>query len=338
MSHTDRRDLLKARNRIKAAIRAYFEVQGFTEVDTPNVQISPGNEIHLHGINTDLVGPDLQTHNTFLRTSPEFALKKILTAGEDKIFSFAPCFRNRETGPLHHHEFMMVEWYRTNKTCAEVINDTQALVRIACEVTQISKFNWRDNHCDPRANCEKFSVVEAFNRYANIDLTETFDSTSTDRDKLMKRATSIDIACAPDDTWSDIFSRILTSRVEPNLGIGCPTFLYNYPISEAAWAAPSARDPKFADRFELYCCGIELANGASELTDPQEQHRRMTAAMKERQRIYGESYPIDEEFLSALSDMPPAAGVALGFDRLVMLATGAQRITDVMWAPLRYPK
>jgi lysyl-tRNA synthetase class 2 len=131
-----------------------------------------------------------------------------------------------------------------------------------------------------------------------------------------------------------VFSRVLVERIEPNLGIGRPTILYEYPVAEAALARRTAHDPRVAERFELYACGVELANGFGELTDAAEQRRRFEAEMAEKERLHGERYPLDEDFLSALAAMPPASGVALGFDRLVMLLTGAQRIEQVLWTPV----
>ncbi|TIP68184.1 amino acid--tRNA ligase-related protein, partial [Mesorhizobium sp.] len=139
---------------------------------------------------------------------------------------------------------------------------------------------------------------------------------------------------APDDNWADLFSRVMVEKIEPALGQGRATILYGYPISEAALARPSADDPRTAERFELYCCGVELANAFGELTDAAEQRRRFILEMDEKQRIYSERYPIDEDFLAALTIMPQASGAALGFDRLVMLATGAGRVEDVMWTPV----
>ena len=137
-----------------------------------------------------------------------------------------------------------------------------------------------------------------------------------------------------DDTWADIFSKVLVERIEPHLGFGRATILCEYPVSEAALARPKAADPRVAERFELYACGVELANAFGELTDPAEQRRRFTAEMAEKQRVYGEAYPIDEELLAALALMPPTAGIALGFERLVMLATGARHIEEVVWTPV----
>jgi lysyl-tRNA synthetase class 2 len=185
---------------------------------------------------------------------------------------------------------------------------------------------WRGREADAKKPPEKLTVDEAFARYAGIDLA----ATKGDRDAFAMIA---GVRVAPDDTWSDIFSRVLSEKVEPRLGIGSATFLMEYPVSEAALARAKPGNPSVAERFELYACGVELANGFAELTDPQEQRRRFAADMDEKARIYGERYPVDEDFLAALAQMPPASGVALGLDRLVMLATGATHIDHVQWTP-----
>ena len=155
---------------------------------------------------------------------------------------------------------------------------------------------------------------------------------TTDRDGLAAAAQAAGIRTAADDTWADVFSRVIVERVEPTLGIGRATILCEYPIAEAALARPAAHDPRVAERFELYACGVELANAFGELTDPAEQRRRFEAEMAEMQRVYGSAYPIDEAFLEALAHMPQASGSALGFDRLALLATGAGRIEEVLWS------
>jgi lysyl-tRNA synthetase class 2 len=155
-----------------------------------------------------------------------------------------------------------------------------------------------------------------------------------DRAKLAEAAGKAGVAIAPDDSWGDIFSRMLAERVEPRLGIGRPTILYEYPLPLAALARAKPGSDKVAERFELYACGVELANGFGELTDVAEQRARFEAAMAEKERIHGERYPLDEDFLAALAQMPQASGIALGFDRLVMLATAASRIEQVIWAPV----
>jgi len=323
-----------ARNRIKAAVRRWFEDQGFVEVDTSVLQVSPGNEAHLHAFRTELIRPDGSSQTLYLHTSPEFACKKLLAAGERRIFSLTPVFRNRERGALHHPEFTMLEWYRAGEDYEVLMADCEALLQVAAAAAGASAFTFRDISVSRTAEPERLTVAECFSRYADIDLLATTPNGETDRDALARAAISAGVRVAADDTWADIFSRILVERVEPHLGRERPTFLTEYPISEAALARPKADDPRVAERFELYLCGVELANGFGELTDPDEQRRRFEAEMAEKARVYGESYPLDEDFLAALRHMPPASGIALGFDRLVMLATGAQRIEQVLWTPL----
>jgi lysyl-tRNA synthetase class 2 len=322
------------RGRIRAAARAWFEAQGFTEVECGALVVSPGNEAHLHAFETEVVETGGARHRRYLHTSPEFASKKLLAAGESRIFDFARVFRNRERGVLHAPEFTMLEWYRANEPYEVVIADTLALLRLAVEATGLKAFSFRGHVCDPLAEAERLTVADAFTHHAGIDLLATLDEKGEgQRDILATRARRGGFTVAENDNWADLFSKILVARVEPQLGIERPTILCEYPRCEAALARASRRDPRVAERFELYVCGVELANGFGELTDPVEQRARFEAEMAEKQRIYGERYPIDEDFLSALAYMPPASGVALGFDRLVLLATGARRIDDVLWTP-----
>ncbi|MDE2631446.1 MAG: EF-P lysine aminoacylase GenX, partial [Alphaproteobacteria bacterium] len=192
----------------------------------------------------------------------------------------------------------------------------------------------RDRDCDPRAEAERLTVADAFAYHAGIDLMATLSVRGEgDRNALATRARRGGFDVADDDTWADIFSKVLVARVEPRLGLERPTVLSEYPRCEAALARATPHDPRLAERFELYVCGVELANGFGELTDAAEQRARFEAEMDEKERIYGERYPIDEDFLAALARMPEACGVALGFDRLVMLATGARTLEDVIWTP-----
>lgn len=334
--HADRRPFLLARGRITAALRAAFESKGFIEVETPALQVSPGNETHLHAFGTDLVGPDGTTCRLYLRTSPEFAAKKLLAAGEPKIFEFARVFRNRERGMAHHPEFTMLEWYRAGAPYTAMMEDCATLLARAAEAGGISSFCYRGKTCDPFAAPDRLTLVAAFHRHTGMDLETLLPSPgeAPDAVRFARAAAEAGIRTAPDDTWSDIFSRVLVEKIEPNLGVGRPTILTDYPVSEAALARPKPEDPRFAERFELYCCGLELANAFGELTDAAEQRRRFEKDMDEKERLYGERYPLDEDFLAALALMPPASGCALGFDRLAMLASGARRIEDVLWAPV----
>ena len=319
-----------ARNRIVAALRAWFVAEGFVEVETAALQVSPGNETHLHAFATDMIGPDGVRVPRYLHTSPEFAMKKLLAAGEDRIVSFARVFRNRERGALHAPEFTMLEWYRAGVPYQAIMEDCIAVVREAARTAGADTLAWRDRAADPFPDAERLTVAEAFTRHAGIDLLACLG----DRDRFAGEAGRIGVRTTADDTWPDIFSRVLSEKVEKNLGVGRMALLCEYPISEAALARPKPDDPRFAERFELYCCGVELANGFAELTDPVEQKRRFEADMDEKQAIYGERYPIDNDFIAALERMPEASGVALGLDRLVMLATGATHIDQVQWTPV----
>jgi len=330
--HADRKPFLMARSAITKAVRAWFEEQGFAEAETGILQISPGNETHLHAPRTELIRADGTRATRYLRTSPEFAAKKLLAAGEEKIFEFARVFRDRERGDLHLPEFTMLEWYRANTAYDAVMADTIVVIAHAAQATGIGRFSFRGRTADPFAEPELLTVAAAFERFAGIDLLATIANGEGDRTALAAAARDR-VRVAEDDTWSDIFSKVLVEHVEPNLGQGRLTVLFEYPAPEAALARTKSADPRVAERFEVYACGVELANGFGELTDAAEQRRRFTAAMDEKARRYGERYPLDEDFLDAVDAMPQASGVALGFDRLVMLASGALRVDQVVWTP-----
>jgi len=336
--HAARRPYLLARGRVAAAVRAYFADRGFVEVETATLQVSPGNETHLHAFATDLIGPGNDRRALYLRTSPEFAAKKLLAAGETRIFDFARVFRNRERGALHHPEFTMLEWYRVGEPYETLMDDCVALMRMAADATGTRRFSFRGRSADPFAEPEKITLAEAFDKFAAIDLLCTISGGEGDRGRLANAAAKAAVATAADDTWGDIFSRILADKIEPRLGEGGrATILHEYPLPQAALARAKPGSDKVAERFELYACGVELANAFAELTDVPEQRKRFTHAMDEKARIHGERYPVDEDFLDALAVMPEACGIALGFDRLVMLASGAERIDQVMWTPVVEP-
>ena len=330
--HADIRPFLAARSAITKAVRAWFEGQGFAEVETGILQVSPGNETHLHAPRTELNPADGARATRYLRTSPEFACKKLLAAGEQKIFELARVFRDRERGDLHLPEFTMLEWYRADTAYDVVMADSIAVIARAAQASGIKQFSFRGRIADPFAEPERLTVAAAFERYAGIDLLGTITGDNGDRARLASAARE-QVRIADDDTWSDIFSKVLVEHVEPRLGQRRLTILFEYPAPEAALARAKPSDPRVAERFEIYACGVELANGFGELTDAREQRLRFAHAMDEKQRRYGERYPLDEDFLDAVAQMPQASGVALGFDRLVMLASGAMRIDQVVWTP-----
>jgi lysyl-tRNA synthetase class 2 len=330
--HLDRRPFLRARGAITGALRGFFAEQGFVEVETSVLQVSPGNETHLHAPRTEIMRPDGSRVSRYLRTSPEFACKKLLAAGEERIFEFARVFRDRERGDLHMPEFTMLEWYRAGAPYDAIMADTVVVIARAARATGIGTFSFRGRTADPFAEPELLTVAGAFERFAGVDLLSTISGNEGNRAALALAAGG-KIRVAEDDTWSDIFSKVLVEHVEPHLGQGRLTILFEYPSPEAALARVKADDPRVAERFEVYACGVELANGFGELTDAEEQRKRFTESMAEKQRRYGEAYPLDEDFLAAVAAMPEAGGVALGFDRLVMLASGASRIDQVVWTP-----
>jgi elongation factor P--(R)-beta-lysine ligase len=323
------------RNRIELGVRAYFSDHDFVMVDPPALQRSPGNETHLHAFATDMIGNDGAGQVMYLHTSPEFSMKKLLAAGERRIASMGHVWRNRERSALHHPEFTMLEWYRAGEAYDAVVDDCVALCRMAARATWADQLRYRGRTCDPFAEPQRISVVDAFGEYAGIDLFATMDvDGNTDAESLAGLMRGVGLVVPGEYTWSYLFSRVLVEMVEPALGLGRITVLDRYPAAEAALARRTADDRRVSERFELYGCGVELANGFGELTDAAEQRRRFELEMEEKARLYGERYPIDEDLLAALSLIPDTSGVALGFDRLVMLATGAPRIEDVIWVPV----
>ena len=315
-------------------MRRWFLDQGFDEVETPILQVSGGNETHIAGFLTAFSAPDGRMVSLALHSSPEFACKKLLVAGLTRLFTLTPVFRNSERGRLHHPEFTMLEWYRVGANLEMLMADCAALLRIAAEAAGAAMLRHRGAVADPFAVPEVLSISDAFRCHAGVDLDAMLPDASDGLSRLAEAARALGLRVVADDTWSDLFSKILSALVEPNLGLGRATVLHRYPASEAALARLCPDDTRFAERFELYACGVELANAFGELRDAAEQRRRFEAAEAERLRIYGTSYPLDEDFLAALALMPDACGIALGFDRLVMLATGTDTVEDVLWAPV----
>lgn len=328
---------LRARMAILAAVRAFFAERGFDEVETPALQVSPGMEPHLQAFATTLDEPFAEeSRRLYLHTSPEFAMKKLLVAGVPRLFQIARVWRNGERSPTHHPEFTMLEWYQAGASYRDLMDDCEALLRASLAATGQAMFRRGGSVCDPFRPWRRVSVAEAFTEHAGIDLLATApDPLRPDRDCLATEARRIGLHVGASDSWDDVFFRVMFERIEPHLGHDVPAILYDYPVSMAALARPSPSDARLAERFELYVCGVELANAFGELTDPDEQRCRFEADMDLKRRLYGEAWPVDEDFLAALEfGMPDSAGIALGLDRLVMLATGAETLDEVLWAPV----
>ena len=311
---------LRRRARLTAATRAFFTARGYTEVETPYAVPSPGEEVHLRAFRTEREYPDGTREPLFLHTSPEFAMKKLLVGEAGPIFQLARVWRNGEGSDLHAPEFTMLEWYRPGADMYSLIAETATFLRAVLPPVVTCRGVTTD-----LADPEHLTMAEAFARYVGADLLATAGNAPA-------LAASAGTRLRDNETWEDLFFRLLLERIEPRIGRAHPTFLTHWPAAQAALARRDPTDPRVAERFELYVCGIELANAFVELTDPTEQRARFMQDRVRRHAIGGEDWPLDEAFLDALAHgMPPAAGIALGFDRLAMIAGGADRIDQVLW-------
>jgi lysyl-tRNA synthetase class 2 len=315
---------LRRRTLLTRATRAFFAAGGFTEVETPYAVAAPGEEVHVRALATTRTRPDGSQERLFLHTSPEFAMKRLLVAQSGPIFQLARTWRDGEGGDLHAAEFTMLEWYAPGAGMDALIAQTEAYLRavlppvVTCRgiTTDLQQF-------------ERLTVAEAFQRHVGADLLATAEDAAG-------LATAAGTTLRAEESWEDLFFRLLLERIEPHLGRDHPTFLTHYPAAQAALARRDPADPRVAERFELFVCGIELANAFVELTDAAEQRARFLADRGRRHAMPGatsaEDWDLDEDFLAALTfGLPDCAGIALGFDRLAMIAAGAQRIEQVLW-------
>jgi elongation factor P--(R)-beta-lysine ligase len=312
---------LRRRTLLTQATRAFFASRGYTEVETPCTVAAPGEEVHLRAFQTQREYPDGRRETLWLHTSPEFAMKKLLAAGAGPIFQLARVWRNGEGGDLHAAEFTMLEWYRPGAGLDSLIDETMAYLRAVLPLVVFCRGVTTDLSC-----VERLTVAEAFAHYVGADVL----ATAGDAPGL---AAAAGARLRAGESWEDLFFRLLLERIEPRIGRSRPTFLTRWPAAQAALARRDPADPRVADRFELFVCGIELANAFVELTDAVEQRARFEADRQRRHALSGPDWPLDEDFLTALPFMPPCAGIALGFDRLAMIASGADRIDQVLWLP-----
>ena len=317
-----RMPFLRRRALLTQAVRAFFAARGYTEVETPYAVPAPGEEVHLRAFRTVQENVDGSERPLWLHTSPEFAMKRLLVAGVGPVFQLARVWRNGEGSRRHAAEFTMLEWYRPGLSFDGLMDEAAALLRAVLPsavtsggvTTDLSRF-------------ERLTVAEAFQRYAGVDVLATAGDASA-------LAAGAGVSLRDGEGWEDLFFRLLLERIEPHLGQARPTFLTHWPAAQAALARRDPADPRVALRFELFLCGMELANAFEELTDATEQRARFLEDRNRRHALYGPDWPMDEDFLAALAHgMPPASGIALGFDRLAMAASGADRITQVQWLP-----
>ena len=317
-----RMPFLRRRALLAEATRAFFRARGYTEVETPYAVQTPGEEVHLRAFRTERETLEGERRALWLHTSPEFAMKRLLVAGAGPCFQLARVWRNGEGGALHTAEFTMLEWYRPGASMDALIDETDLYLRsvlppvVRCRGVEAGS-----------AAVERVTMADAFRRWVGTDVL----GTAGDAAALARQAGA---ALRDGETWEDLFFRLLFERVEPQLGRSHPTALTHWPAAQAALARRDPADPRAALRFELFLCGMELANGFEELTDSAEQRARFEADRARRRALGGQEWPLDEDFLAALAHgLPPCAGIALGFDRLAMIASGADRIGQVQWLP-----
>ena len=315
-----RMPFLQRRALLAKATRAFFTARGYTEVETPYAVVTPGEEVHLRAFRTEREKPDGSREALWLHTSPEFAMKKLLVARAGPLFQLARVWRNGEASELHAPEFTMLEWYSPGAEMDQLISETTDYLHAVLPPTVSCRGVTTD-----LSRIERLTVAEAFSRYASADVLLTAEDAAA----LAREAK---VTLRGGETWEDLFFRLLLERIEPHLGRRHPTFLTHWPAAQAALARRDPSDPRVADRFELFVCGVELANAFVELTDSAEQRARFETDRARRHAMSEPDWPLDEDFLRALSfGMPPAAGIALGFDRLAMIASGASRIDQVQW-------
>lgn len=314
-----RLDALRARARVLRAVRDVFAARDFTEVETPLLVPSPGLEIHLDALIAD---------DGYLITSPEYQMKRLLAGGFERIYQVCKCFRGNEHGPHHAREFTMIEWYRAFEALDAIIDDTEALVAAACTAVHgapVARLGARTIDVTPP--WPRLTVREVMARHAGVIVVGDEPAA-----ELVRAVRAAGIAVAGDAAWDDAFFAAFLARVEPALAaLDRPVILHDWPVPLAALARTKPGDPAVALRFEAYVGGLELANAFDELTDPIEQRARFESDLAIRGARGRARYPLDEKLLAALAEgLPPSAGIALGFDRLVMLATGATEIRDVL--------
>ncbi|MCB1652042.1 MAG: EF-P lysine aminoacylase GenX [Alphaproteobacteria bacterium] len=322
---------LEKRMLIVRAMRRFFDERGFWAVETPALQECPAVDRHLHAFKTERKGADLTPLETlYLHTSPELAMKQLMVAGVEKPYQICHVYRNGEGSRIHACEFTMVEWYRRGEDYRALMEDCEALLKAMAQEIGAAHFEHRGVECDPFAPWVHLSVREAFERYAGLELDDLLE----DRDALAAAARGIGVRVIESDGWDDIFHAVMAEKIEPHLGQGTVCILYDYPACLASLARLKPEDTRYCERFELYVCAVELANGFSELTDAQQQSARFETEMQAREKLYGagEAYPQNKSFEAAMAyGYPASAGIALGVDRLVMLACGAEKLDDVLW-------
>lgn len=325
-SLADKAPLVKKRMAMRRAVQDFFDGRGYLEVETPYLVPTPGEEVHLRCFSTLLEKADgSPAEKRFLHTSPEFAMKRLVAALGCPLYQLARVWRNGERSATHLPEFTMLEWYRPGADLNSLMDETEVLLKILLP----SRVTYGADQLDLTVPFERLTMQEAFARYVGADLLGTINEATA-------LAGQAGVPLREGEDWEDLFFRLLLEKIEPHIGRKCPTFLTHWPFPQAALAKRDPRDRRTALRFELYAAGLELGNAFEELTDADEQRARFLEDRARRMTLYPDlagkqDWPLDEAFLGAIASMPPCAGIAMGFDRLVMLATGAPYIDETLW-------
>jgi lysyl-tRNA synthetase class 2 len=343
MSMSRRQFVAQARNRFYAAIRDDFAREGFLEVETPLLVPAPGLEPHITAFEVPFVPetPHASARTLYLHTSPEYAMKRLLAEGFERIFSLCKVFRNGEVARDHNPEFTLLEFYRTGASYAVIMDDVERLIRAGATALGVSEVRRLDAKGVERAvplgaPFERLTVREAIRSRTGIDIYDHLDDRERGGESLAAAARSLGVHVSDQSkSFDDAFFHLFLERVEPTLGWERPTFLIDYPRSMASLSRIKRDDPRVAERFELYTAGLELCNGFSELNDAVEQRARLVDEQAQRREAGRAVYPLDERFIEAVGRMPEAGGVAMGLDRVLMLILGAREIAEVLLFPAR---
>lgn len=322
------KEFYQKRAKIIGLTRAFFEREGFVETETPIAVALPGQEPELSPVPVTLHDPQGRAHRYYLQTSPEFAMKKLLAAGFEKIFQICKCFRDYESfGGLHNPEFTMIEWYRANATYKDIMDDTERLFKFVAERLEIPTPPPLYLPLIKGENWDRKTMKQVWQEFVGVSLDEYLEAPAM---RTLARSRGYEVR--DDEPYEDAFYKIFLNEIEPKLGTERPVFVYEYPAIMTSLSRICAHDSRYAERFELYIGGLELANAFGELTDAKEQKNRLEADRAKREATGRETYPVDSDFIAALlSGIPPTGGIALGVDRMVMFFTGASDINEVIF-------
>lgn len=313
-------------------IREFFWSQNFAETETPIAIKFPGQEPYLNPISVNFHDPNGHEEKFYLHTSPEFAMKKLLAAGYEKIFQITKCFRDyEEFGGLHNTEFTMIEWYRSPGDFIEIMNDTEELFKFVGKKLEVENLTFKDKKIKISGPWDRLTMKEIWEKYLNVNLDDYLSL-----EALKKLTSELGFSVNEDDAYEDLFYKIFLNKIESNLGIDKPVFIYNYPAGMASLSRLCASDSRYAERFELYIGGVELANAFGELTDAEDQNTRLEMDEEHRKTLGKETWPVDPGFIDALkSGIRPAGGIALGVDRMILLFTGARNLDEVIFQSVK---